>query len=187
MARSKCHKPRFNTIALGREWCEAIELRDGRRLLLRPILEGDADTLRRSFTKLSPRDVRMRFMHPIKELSPEFAQRLVEIDPDRAFALALVEAKPPEQALIGAVARTAVDEDGSEAEFAIVVGQEIRGHGLGCYLMEKLIQWCRRRGLAAIYGFILSENEPMLMLADKLGFEIGPNDEGVVLARLALA
>lgn len=179
-------KKGFTSIALGRDWCEAIALNDGRRLLLRPIQPSDAGTLRRSFENLSPHDVRMRFMHPLKELSPEYAQKLVEINPDQAFALVLVEAKPPEQALIGAVARTAMDQDGLEAEFAIVLGEEIRGLGLGRYLMEKLILWCRQRGLDAIYGFILEENAAMLGLAHALGFELGEADEGVVLARLEL-
>jgi RimJ/RimL family protein N-acetyltransferase len=188
MRGTKSTEPHFKVIELGRPWCEAIALRDGRQMLLRPIQPRDADTLRRSFRTLTPHDVRMRFMHPLKEITPEFAHQLAEIDPDRAFALVLVEAKPPEHALIGAVARTAVDDDGREAEFAIIVGPEIRGQGLGRHLMGKLIEWCRSRELEAIYGFILKENRPMVTLADSLGFEIGPSDEdmGVVLARLAL-
>ncbi len=188
MPSSKTPEPPFQVIELGRPWCAAIELKDGTRLLMRPIQPRDADTLQISFQKLSPHDVRMRFMHPLKELTPEYAKQLTEIDPERAFALALVEAKPPEEALIAAVARTAVDDDGREAEFAIVIAPEIRGHGLGRYLMEQLIEWCRSRKLEAIYGFILTENRPMLTLADSLGFDIGPTDEdvGVALARLSL-
>lgn len=186
MAREPKHRPRFLSIPLGRPWCEAIELRDGRKLLLRPIAPQDADTLRRSFERMSSHDVRMRFMHALKELSPEYARKLVDLDPKKAFALVLVEAKPPELALIGAVARTALDEDGREAEFAIVLGQEIRGQGLGRYLMEKLIEWCRLQELDAIYGFILTENEPMLELATDLGFDIGPSDEDILIARLRL-
>ncbi len=188
MAGRKARDRQFKSFDLGRIWCEAIELDDGTRLLLRPIQPRDADTLRRSFKTLTPHDVRMRFMHPLKEITPEYARRLTEIDPDQALALVLVEAKPPEEALIAAVARTAVDDNGEEAEFAIIVGPEIRGRGLGRYLMEKLIEWGRQRGLRTIYGFILEENQPMLGLADSLGFEIGPCDEdmGVVLARLTL-
>lgn len=179
---------RFSTFPLGRAWCEAVELDDGRRLLMRPIQPGDAEALQRSFKILSPHDVRMRFMHPLKELTPTYARQLTDVDPDEAFALVLVEIKPPEEALIGAVARVAVDGSGKEAEFAIVVGPEIRGYGLGGHLMESLILWCRKRRLKAIYGFILRENQPMKNLADKLGFEIGPTDDdtGVVLARLNL-
>lgn len=188
MAGRKTSNLRFTSIELGRAWCEAIALSDGRRLLLRPIQPRDADTLRRSFQTLTPHDVRMRFMHPLKEITPEYARQLTEIDPDQAFALVLVEAKPPDEALIAAVARTAVDDDGEEAEFAIIVAPEIRGQGLGRHLMEKLIDWSRQRGLQTIYGFILKENRAMLVLAESLGFEIGPSDEdmGVVLARLAL-
>lgn len=188
MPGAKSRPPSFRSIDLGRPWCEAIELADGRRLLQRPIQPSDAETLRRSFHTLSPHDVRMRFMHPLKELTPEYAKKLTEINPDQAFAIVLVEAKPPAQALITAVARTAVDDTGKEAEFAIVLSPEIRGLGLGRHLMRALIAWCRERQLQAIYGFILQENRPMLCLAESLGFDIGHTDEdlGVVLARLPL-
>lgn len=184
------HKPGFTSIALGKAWCEAIELQDGRRLLLRPIQPSDAVSLQRSFQTLSAHDVRMRFMHPMKELTADYARKLVEINPDRGFALVLVEAKPPPEALIAAVARTALDDDGLEAEFAIILGQEIRGLGLGHYMMEKLIEWSRTQELQAIYGYILCENLPMKGLAEKLGFEIGlvasSEDSDTLLARLRL-
>ena len=188
MFRRNKKQQRFKALDLGRPWCKAIELRDGQRFLLRPIQPRDADTLRRSFKLLSPHDVRMRFMHPLKELSPEYARQLTEIDPEWGFALVLVEAKPPDEALIGAVARTAVDDDGREAEFAIIVGPDLRGQGLGKYLMQNLIKWSRERKLRAIYGFILTENRPMLKLAESLGFRIGPSDDDmdVSLARLPL-
>ncbi len=180
--------PAFRCIDLGRPGCQAIELSDGRRLLMRPIQPGDADNLRRSFHTLSPMDVRMRFMHPLKELSPEYARRLCTIDPAGAFALVLVEARPPAEALILAVARTAVDADGEEAEFAIVLSPAIRRMGLGRHLMQALMDWARQRQLQALYGFILADNRPMLNLAAALGFALSPTDQdlGIVLARLAL-
>lgn len=163
-------------------------LEDGQRLIMRPIQANDVDRLQRSFKTLSPHDVRMRFMHPLKELTPAYARQLTRIDPERAFALVLVEAKPPDQALIGAVARVALDDDGKEGEFAIIVGPEVRRYGLGRHLMKQLIAWCRQKRLDALYGFILKENRAMQKLAEQLGFEIGPTDEdtGVVLARLTL-
>ncbi|TVS12556.1 MAG: N-acetyltransferase [Wenzhouxiangella sp.] len=188
MSSEPAQPDRFTTLPLGLAWCEAIVLADGQRLIMRPIQPNDVERLQRSFKTLSPHDVRMRFMHPLKELTPAFARQLTRIDPERAFALVLVEAKPPEEALIGAVARVALDDDGREAEFAIVVGPDIRRFGLGRYLMKQLINWCREKRLEVLYGFILQENRPMQKLAEELGFEIGPTDEdtGVVLARLAL-
>lgn len=181
-------KTRFQTLPLGRKWCEAIQLEDGRQLLLRPIQPSDARTLQRSFQTLTPQEIRMRFMHPISELSGEYAKRLCSVDDQEGFALVVVEAKPPEEALIGAVARLAIDDAGHEAEFAIIVGRELRRLGLGRYLMQHLIAWAGEKGLKAIYGFILDENRPMLRLMNEMGFSVGPSDidTGISLARYAL-
>lgn len=181
--------PGFTTVALGRPWCRAIQIADGRRLLMRPIQPSDAEMLQRSFQTLTPQEVRMRFMHQMTGLTDDFARRLCDVDPVRAFAVVLVEVKPPEVALIRAVARVAMDDDGEEAEFAIIVGREIRRLGFGQYLMQQLIDWSRARGLTAIYGFILEENQPMLALMERMGFTLGPSDDdtGVVLAHMRLS
>lgn len=179
---------RFRHISLGQAWCEAIELDDGARLIMRPIQPSDAGRLQLAFSTLTPDEIRLRFMHPIKELTSDYARKLTRIDPEQGFALVIVEAKPPVEARIGGVARVAVDHSGREAEFAIILGREIRGYGLGYFMMQQLIHWCRLRKLEALYGFILSENRPMLHLAERLGFMLGPSDEDtdVVMARLEL-
>ncbi|MBY6203298.1 GNAT family N-acetyltransferase [Halomonas denitrificans] len=189
---------RFERFPLGRPWCEAVRLDDGRRLLIRPIEPADADRLRSSFRELTPAEIRFRFFHPIKELSPEFAKSLSTLDPARAFALVVTEARPPNEARIGAVARAAIDEvgisgpvDGNDrsAEFALTVGRELGGVGLGRYLLTRIIEWCRKKRLAAVYGRVMVENERMLELARQLGFDCleEPDAPGVVHVRLRLS
>ncbi|MEE4637172.1 MAG: GNAT family N-acetyltransferase [Wenzhouxiangella sp.] len=155
---------------------------------MRPIQASDAAMLQKGFLTLTPQEIRMRFLHPLTELSAGYAERLCRVDPEREFAIVLVEAKPPAEARIAAVARIVIDDDGQDAEFAIIVGGEIRRFGLGRYLLEQLIAWCSARGLEGIYGFILRENEPMLSLVESMGFHLGPSDDdtGVMLARLTL-
>ena len=189
---------RFERFPLGRPWCEAIRLDDGRGLLIRPIEPADAERLRASFRELTPDEIRFRFFHPIKELSPEFAKSLSTLDPARAFALVVTEARPPAEARIGAVARAAIDEEGTpglldgtgrSAEFALTVGREIGGVGLGRYLLTRIIEWCRKKRLEAVYGRVMVENERMLSLARQLGFDCleEPDAPGLVRVRLGLA
>ncbi len=185
--QSKSRYP-FTRLPLGRAWCEAIELADGRRFLLRPMQSTDAPTLRRSFLQLTPDEVRLRFMHPIKELTAQYAAQLTNIDPEREFALVLVEAKPPEEALIGAVVRVAVDRDEDQAEFAIIVGGDLKRQKLGRYLLTKAIDWSRKKGIDTLYGLVLEDNEAMLALARSLGFtrHRSQDDSGVVEVRKRL-
>lgn len=186
--RSSPRRARFTRIRLGRPWCEALELDNGRRLIMRPIEPRDAPVLRRSFGYLTPEEIRFRFLHPINELTPRHALSLSRIDRGRAFALVIVEALPPERALIGAVARAVIDESGAAAEFAIIVGCEISGFGLGTMLMRRLIEWCRKKRLDTIYGIVMIENERMLALARRLGFRLAleTDNPGVVRVWLPL-
>ncbi len=159
---------RFRRVPLGRPWCEGIELANGRRLILRPIEPGDADTLRKSFGRLTPEEIRFRFLHPITELTPAYARSLTHLDEPSEFALVLAEALPPGDALIGGVGRVAAHD--GEGEFALIVGREIGGFGLGTYLLQRLTEWCRKRGLARIAGDVMLENRRMLDLVRRLGF-----------------
>lgn len=167
--------PRFRRVPLGRPWCEAIELDDGRKLVLRPIQASDDERLRRSFGYLTAEEIRFRFLRPIRELTPEHARALTRIDPDREFALVLAEAVPPERALIGGVARAVIEAGGKRAEFALIVGREIGGFGLGTYLLRRLMEWCRKKGVRVLYGNVMMENHRMLDLARRLGFRVDPS------------
>lgn len=159
-------------------------LNDGRKLIARPIEPEDAETLRRSFGELTPEEIRFRFLHPIAELTPEYARRLTRIDRRKAFALVLVEALPPEQARIGAVVRAVIDEGRHDAEFAIIVGRELGHFGLGGYLLRRIIEWSRKKGLDTLYGDVMIENHRMLRLARRLGFTFRLNPQDSQLVRI---
>ena len=180
---------RFQRLPLGRPWCEALRLETGRKLLLRPIRPDDADRLRVAFRELTPEEVRFRFFHPIKELSPDLARSLSTLDPDSAFALVVTEFLPPDEARIGGVGRVAIDPDERNAEFAVTVGGELQGFGLGRYLLQRLTEWCRKKRLDSIYGQIMSDNDGMLHLARSLGFSVRSDLDapGVLIARRELA
>ena len=152
-------------------WREAFTLPNGRRVLLRPIVPEDARALRAGFATLSAEEVRMRFLHPLNELSEDMARQLTHIDPARGFALVVAEPLPPGEALIGAVARISLGADGRQAEFALLVARPLAGQGLGTYLVRRLIQWCARRRIRLLYGDVLNENSVMLKLTANLGFE----------------
>ena len=162
---------------LGHPWQEDLQLDDGRRLWLRPIQPADAEPLRAGFALLTPEEVRMRFLHPLTELTLEMARRLTHIDPRTQFALVLAEPEPPGQALIGGVVRAAVDADARGADFAILVSRFLANQGLGTLLMRQMLRWARLKRLEAVYGDVLQDNTQMLHLAQQLGFRRLPSDE----------
>ena len=174
--------------SLPQRWTERLRLDDGRELLLRPILPADAEPIRNSFSLLTPEEVRMRFLHPIKELTPDLLRRLTELDPATEFALVAAEPLPPGEALVGAVGRVSIDAGTRRGEFAILVSRFLAGQGLGRLLMRQLVRWAKLKRLEVLYGDVLDENSAMLGLAEELGFvrELVPDEPGIVRVVLRL-
>jgi len=157
-------------------WHEQVRLANGREVLIRPIRADDAEPLRASFALLQPEEVRQRFLRPVKELSAEAVQRLTQPQPRSEFALVAAEPLPPGEALVGAVARASVSAGTRDAEFAILVSHYVAGMGLGRHLMRRLVRWARGKKLERLYGEVLESNQPMLSLADSLGFRRESSD-----------
>ncbi len=157
----------------------------GRALRLRPVRPEDEPAFLKSFAKLSPRTVRLRFFAPLKEMSHALAARLTQIDYEREMALLLTD--PGAGGEIYGVIRLMSDPDNTRAEFAVVVRDDLVGQGLGTLLMQKIIAYGRSRGLGEIFGDVLAENEPMLDLCRRLGFDIAPMAvDGVLRVTLGL-
>ena len=75
------------------------------------------------------------------------------------------------------MARAAITDSGREAEFAILVSHYIAGMGLGRHLMRRLVRWAKGRKLEKLWGDVMEQNQPMLALAQSLGFRREPTDQ----------
>jgi RimJ/RimL family protein N-acetyltransferase len=168
-------------------WHEEIRLRNGRRVLVRPIRPEDMEPLRAGFPLLQPEEVHQRFLHAMSELSPAMAERLTRPDPKTEFALVAAEPYPPGEALVGAVARAAIVPGSRDAEFAILVSHYLTGMGLGRHLMRRLVRWAKGRRLERLYGDVLEYNQPMISLAESLDFKRESLPDHPSLVRMVLA
>jgi acetyltransferase len=167
---------------------ELLTLPDGHSMLLRAIRPEDEPAFHRLFASLTPEEVLLRFLNPMKALSHALAARLTQIDYDREMALVL-EGKNStgESELYGGV-RIIADPDNERAEFAVLLRGDMTGSGLGPMLMRRIIDYARNRGIGEIYGEVLSENQAMLKLCQVFGFSAKriPDDPGVMHVSLQL-
>lgn len=167
-------------------WHERQRLPNGREILIRPIRPEDAEPLRAGFELLQPDEVRQRFMHSMKHLSPEMAERFTRLNPKNEFALVAAEPLPPGEAMVGAVARISIDGNGRDAEFAILVSHHVAHMGLGRYLMTRLVKWARGKKVDRIHGDVFADNHAMLSLTDSLGFQRDSQQDENGLVRVTL-
>jgi len=162
-------------------------LRDGRTVHLRSVSPADEAEILQAFERLSDEARYMRFMRIVNAPDRDRLRAVLASFPEAGIGL--VATVPADDGLdIVGSAIAVYSADRTSCEFAITVASGFGGVGLAKALMIELIDEARRRGLAAMEGFVLSQNRAMLGLAKRLGFSIAyePDDASVRICRLAL-
>jgi RimJ/RimL family protein N-acetyltransferase len=155
-----------------------VTLRDGEKVLLRPLKPEDAALYPDFLSEVTSDDLRLRFFAPMRQVAPELIDKLVHYDPGKAMAfIAIAEARGR---MLGVV-RLHDEPDGESGEFAILLRSRLKGHGLGWLMMKHMIANAKEKGLRTVRGQVLSENLTMLQMCQELGFHIAddPNEHGV--------
>jgi acetyltransferase len=150
-----------------------------------PVRPEDAADFNAFFARLTPEDVRLRFFSLWRSIPSRQLARLTQIDYDREMAFVLRELPGGD---IAGVVRIAADPNNERAEFAVIVRSDLKGHGLGAFLLNHAIDYARGRGIGELFGDILRENHNMMMLARRLHFSLTPTEHApdVIRARLPL-
>ena len=158
----------------------------GRAVTLRPLRREDHDIELDFVTGLSAETRHNRLLGGAVRITREYIERLTTVDLARDMALAAVVMLDDREALIG-VARYVLVAGDRNCEFAIVIADAWQGRGIARRLMEKLIGVARARGLARIYGDVLSTNVRMLDFCRRLGFQPAHLPEDPTVTRVTLA
>jgi acetyltransferase len=187
----KATRPAADRLAIRpypRELEEEIPLGDGRTLLLRPIRPEDEPSLQAAFANMTAEEIRLRFLVPVKTLTHVAAVRFTQLDYDREMGLILTVPGIPGRTEIYGVVNIIADPDNERAEYAIIVRHDMTALGLGMFLMRRIVDYARARGIREIYGDVLHENRPMLRLCSALGFAEArvPDEPSLVRVTLKL-
>ena len=162
-----------------------LSLRDGRTVHLRAVAPADEAEILQAFERLSDEARYMRFMRVIKAPDQDRLRAALASFPEAGIGLvATVPAEDGLDIVGSAIAVFSVDR--TSCEFAITVAASFNGAGLATALMTRLIDEAKRRGIREMEGFVLSENQPMLRLAKRLGFgiKVDPDDATVRVCRM---
>jgi acetyltransferase len=146
-------------------------LKDGTNVILRPIKPEDEGMMIELFKTFSDTTILFRFFHILKSMSHEQIARYTQIDYDREMAIVAVEERPEKDRILG-VGRLTYYPNLESSEFSVVVGDPWQRKGLGAKLLQVCIDVAKEKGVRLLWGDIMAENERMIRLCKKLGFNV---------------
>jgi acetyltransferase len=163
---------------------ETVKLKDGRKVVLRPIDPSDAPALIELHKSLSFESQFFRFFGPKPDLTATEADYLANVDFHKRFAIVAEADIDGEKRVVG-VGRFDVNAP-KVAEAAIVITDEFQGQGLGTAMLMRMREVGKGAGLDAFTAEVLAENERMIELLRVQGLDLDESTPGVVKVRAPL-
>ena len=154
-------------------------LNNGLQVWIRPISSADAWRLQDGLKRLSRETIRRRFLSNKTRFSSTELRYLTEVDGVNHIALVAMSAATGR---LAGVARCVRDpEHPDTAEWAIVVGDDLQGQGLGTLLIQALVDDARKVGISRFSATIAGENKAVGRLLNHVTdrFESDRYDHGV--------
>jgi RimJ/RimL family protein N-acetyltransferase len=158
---------------------DAIPLRDGTRLAVRPIRPDDADALVGLHARLSADTIYRRYFGARPHLDPADVDRFTRVDGRARFALVAMRGTE-----LVAVARYEGRAGESSAEIAVVVDDALQHQGVGRSMLERLVDVAREAGLDTLVADVLAGNAAMLALLRTLGLTRRTESDGETVSVL---
>lgn len=160
---------RFTLDNLGR-YTDVLRLRDGRALTVRFVEPRDADALQNYFQSLSQHARYSRLLGAASGLPPSELDKALHIGEGNRFAV-VAEMKIDGVATIVGEARYSFNPDTQESEFGLSVGDGWQGQGIGAAMLANLECRAAALGASRLFGETFRNNEQMIGLARRSGFE----------------
>lgn len=162
------------------EQVRRVTLRDGTALTLRPIRPEDEPRWKALLASCSPEALYARFRYLFQWSTHEAATRYCFIDYDREIAIvAESEDGNGARSLLG-VGRLISDPDQDTGEYAVLVTDAYQNRGLGSVLTDTCLEIARSWGLRRVVAQTTSDNVRMIAVFQERGFEVTPEEEGLV-------
>ncbi len=151
----------------------------GLEIFLRPVKISDEPLVKDLFYSLSDQSLYRRFISRRKDMPHERLQEFVVIDYRREVGIAAV-VQQRDKELIAGLGQYAIEPNTHTAEVAFAVRDEYQNRGIGTELLAYLTFLARRQGLLGFTAEVLVENQSMLHVFEKMGFQMEKRiEEGV--------
>jgi len=159
----------------GGEYPEHLEtyrtIKSGLTVLLRPVKISDEPLLKDLFYSLSDQSLYQRLISVRKDMPHARLQEFVIIDYTKQMSILAVIQEEEKEVAIG-LGQYLISNEGHTAEVAFAVRDDYQGKGVGTELLSYLTYLGKRSGLLGFTAEVLQENQKMLHLFEKMGFDI---------------
>jgi protein lysine acetyltransferase len=132
-------------------------------ITIRPLRNGDTETVSTLFARLGERSRERRFCGAKPRLSELELRNLARVDREHHVLVGYVDGDS-EPVGIARLVRT-----GSSAEIAFAVADEYQRRGVGSTLASELAADARAAGITQLTATICGDNPPMVALLGRLG------------------
>jgi GNAT superfamily N-acetyltransferase len=131
-----------------------------RGITVRPLRDGETEVVQAVFDRLGPRSRLLRFGGAKNVLLPAELELLARVDGDHYVLVAWLDGEP-----VG-IARLV--RDGSVADVAFAVVDELQGNGVGTVLSQRLAEDARAAGIETLRATMHAENGASLALLKRM-------------------
>ena len=146
-----------------------VRLRDGSRVLIRPVRAEDKVRIQCGMKLLSTESRYFRFFNDASTLSPELLQYLTEVDQQNHVAWIAVNSGLPGQPGMGIARFIRLPDEPHTAELALTVVDKFQGLGLGAALLNILLVRAEQLGFHALRAVALPGNFRVIRWMRRLG------------------
>lgn len=147
---------------------------DGTPFVVRPIRPEDETMLADFHAQLSEETVYRRYFSVMRLETRVSHERLAQrclIDYHNEIALVAIHRDGSGMDHLAAVARLIRIDEAKKAEVAFVVADKYQRHGLGTFLLQRIIEIARKEGFSTLEAIVLTENSSMKDLLRRAGFK----------------
>jgi len=166
-------------------------MKDGRKVIIRPIRAEDEPLVVHFHETLSDRSVYLRYLSPMmlsQRVAHERMARICHNDYDREIALVVEgESKDGERPILAIGRMSKLHGEDNAARVTMLVSDQFQGQGIGGELLKRFIHIGRVEKISRLLATISPENIAMQKLCEGLGFSMQTNPEtGMIEAELPL-
>ena len=163
------------------------EARDGRPVIVRPLLYQDRAELEAAYLGLSEQSRRFRFFAAPERLRPAELEYLTNLDYESHFAWAAFAADEPGRPGLGVARFIRLPDAPGCAEAAVTVVDGRHGCGIGTLLLQHLAETALAKGVSTFVTYVLWANAPAMDALAEIPARIRSDEPGIARLELDLA